>query len=90
MEDFTATRPTAVIVLDLESEADVLARINGRRVDLTTGNKYGFDFHSCMYIRPAVFFFCAPWRLLSHPRLVSSFPVSKGILLGHWLVKSAQ
>lgn len=37
MEDFTATRPTAVIVLDLESEADVLARVSGRRVDMATG-----------------------------------------------------
>lgn len=37
MEDFTATRPTAVIVLDLESEADVLARVSGRRVNMATG-----------------------------------------------------
>ncbi|CAB1099576.1 unnamed protein product [Ectocarpus sp. CCAP 1310/34] len=37
MEDFTATRPSAVIVLDLESEADVLARVSGRRVDMATG-----------------------------------------------------
>lgn len=37
MEDFTATRPSAVIVLDLEAEADVLARVHGRRVDMATG-----------------------------------------------------
>lgn len=37
MEDFTATRPSAVIVLDLESEVDVLARVSGRRVDMATG-----------------------------------------------------
>lgn len=37
MEDFTATRPSAVIVLDLESEADVVARVRGRRVDMATG-----------------------------------------------------
>lgn len=37
MEDFTATRPSAVIVLDLEVEADVLNRVSGRRVDMATG-----------------------------------------------------
>lgn len=37
MEDFTATRPSAVIVLDLEAEADVLNRVSGRRVDMATG-----------------------------------------------------
>lgn len=37
MEDFTATRPSTVIVLDLESEADILARVGGRVVDMATG-----------------------------------------------------
>eukprot|EP00752_Nemacystus_decipiens_P015636 g13953.t1 len=40
MEDFTATRPSATIVLDLESEADVLNRVRGRRVDMATGTIY--------------------------------------------------
>ncbi|CAM9541896.1 unnamed protein product, partial [Ectocarpus sp. 12 AP-2014] len=44
MEDFTATRPSAVIVLDLESEADVLARVSGRRVDMATGKIYHQEF----------------------------------------------
>lgn len=37
MEDSTITRPNLVIVLDLQSEADVLARVSGRRVDIATG-----------------------------------------------------
>eukprot|EP00903_Cladosiphon_okamuranus_P010401 g9839.t1 len=40
MEDFTATRPSTVIVLDLESEEDVLNRVRGRRVDMATGTIY--------------------------------------------------
>ncbi|CAM9574282.1 unnamed protein product [Scytosiphon promiscuus] len=42
MEDFTATRPSAVIVLDLESEAEILARIGGRVVDMATGTRGKF------------------------------------------------
>ncbi|CAM9390838.1 unnamed protein product, partial [Ectocarpus sp. 6 AP-2014] len=44
MEDFTATRPSAVIVLDLESEADVLGRVSGRRVNMATGKIYHQEF----------------------------------------------
>lgn len=44
MEDFTATRPSIVIVLDLQLEADVLARVTGRRVDAATG--------TCFTIQP--------------------------------------
>lgn len=36
MEDFTATRPNLVIVLDLPSEDEVLTRVRGRRVDVAT------------------------------------------------------
>lgn len=55
MEDFTATRPSAVIVLDLESEADVLARVGGRRVDMATGKVF------CIFrIFPLRFASCLP------------------------------
>lgn len=44
MEDFTATRPSLVIVLDLQGEAQVLERVNGRRVDPITGEDcYGHN-----------------------------------------------
>lgn len=41
MEDKTATRPTLAIVLDLQSEADVVERVVGRRTDVATGERPG-------------------------------------------------